>query len=151
MVWLVVLWRTGLSECLGGGWFKNFRGVVVGVKEKPWFARVRVRVGDQAALQTGQFTVFDLVDACFSFSTRRKHVAAHVLELVWEQPRTFSELLVQTRAPKSALYLAVTALEQSGFLEQEKRGAPYALSSAFSGVLEGYASFWRSWASKDNV
>ncbi|MBI4360201.1 hypothetical protein HY572_00330 [Candidatus Micrarchaeota archaeon] len=119
--------------------------------EKPWFARVRVRLGDVDSIQKGHFTVFDLLDASFSFSAQRKQLAAQVLGLVRERPRTFSELLVETGSQKSALYLAVTALLQSGFLEQKKRGRPYALSPAFSGVLEGYAAFWRAWTAKDNV
>lgn len=114
-------------------------------RSKQSFAHLRVDLSDSARIQTGQFTLFDLIDRCFSFSQKRKQLAVQVLTLVEEQPRTFTALLAETRAPKSALHLTLTALEQSGFLRQERRGGVFELSDGFALSLLRYAAFWKTW------
>ncbi|MBI2445774.1 hypothetical protein HYV43_05280 [Candidatus Micrarchaeota archaeon] len=113
--------------------------------EKQQFAHLRVDLTDGAKIRTGQFTLFDLVDRCFSFSQKRKRLAVQVLTLLSEKPRTFTALLSETRAQKSALHLALRALEQSGLIRQERRGAVFELSEEFAMGLWAYAVFWRNW------
>ncbi len=112
---------------------------------KQSFIHLRVDLSDGPRIQTGQFTLFDLVDRCFSFSTKRKQLAVQVLTLIAEQPRTFTSLLAETGAGKSALHLTLTALEQSGLIRQESRAKPFVLSDAFCESLQGYAVFWKGW------
>ncbi len=114
-------------------------------RRKQGFAHLRVDLSDAARIQTGQFTLFDLIDRCFSFSQKRKQLAVQVLTLVFEQPRTFTALLAETQAPKSALHLTLTALEQSGLLSQERRGGVFGLSDGFTLSLLRYAAFWKTW------
>ncbi len=113
--------------------------------EKQQFAHLRVDLSDGTRIQTGQFTLFDLVERCFSFSTKRKQLAVQVLTLVAEKPRTFTFLLAETGAGKSALHLTLTALEQSGLIQQESRAKPFELSDAFCESLQSYAGFWKGW------
>jgi len=96
----------------------RLRAMVGKSVKKQQYAHLRVDLSDGAKIQTGQFTLFDLVDRCFSFSQKRKQLAVQVLTLVTEQPRTFTALLSETRAQKSALHLTLKALEQSGLLRQ---------------------------------
>ncbi len=112
---------------------------------KQSFAHLRVDLSDGARIQTGQFTLFDLVERCFSFSTKRKLLAVQVLTLLSEQPRTFTTLLAETGAGKSALHLTLKALGQSGLIWQESRAKPFELSEAFCDGLQAYAGFWKNW------
>lgn len=119
-------------------------------RAKQGFAHLRVDLSDGSRIQTGQFTLFDLVDRCFSFSVKRKQLAVQVLTLLFEQSRTFTALLAETQAGKSSLHLTLTALEQSGLVQQERRGRVFELSDGFAGGLEAYAQFWKSWKSGNN-
>lgn len=112
---------------------------------KQHFAHLRVDLLDSQRIQTGQFTLFDLVDRCFSFSTKRKQLAVQILTLLAEQPRTFTALLAETQAGKSSLHLTLSALEQSGLIRQERRGDAFELSAEFASALEAYAGFWKKW------
>ncbi len=114
-------------------------------RQKQSFAHLRVDLLDGLRIQTGQFTLFDLVDRCFSFSVKRKQLAVQVLTLVAENPRTFTALLAETGAGKSALHLTLTALEQSGLIRQERRGQVFELSGDFAAALDAYAGFWKTW------
>ncbi len=116
-----------------------------GNRSKQSFAHLRVDLADGPRIQTGQFTLFDLVDRCFSFSSKRKLLAVQVLTLLTEQPRTFTSILAETGAGKSALHLTLTALEQSGLIRQESRARPFELSDAFCDSLQTYAGFWKNW------
>ncbi len=115
---------------------------------KQSFAHLRVDLADGARIQTGQFTRFDLVDRCFSFSTKRKQLAVQVLALLADKPATFTALLAETGVQKSSLHLTLTALEQSGLIQQERRGQVFELSEAFGAGLQAYAGFWVNWKEK---
>ena len=117
-------------------------------RAKQHFAHLRVDLTDGGRIQTGQFTLFDLVDRCFSFSTKRKQLAVQVLTLISEKPATFTALLAETGVQKSSLHLTLTALEQSGLIKQERRGHEFGLSEAFGSGLQAYAGFWTNWKEK---
>ncbi len=114
--------------------------------EKQRHTHLRVSLADQNRLKRGQFTSFDLVERCFSFPAKRKLLAAQILTLIRQRPRTYNELRAETGANKSSLYLTLSALEQSGLVLQLARAAPFALSAGFADILEGYAGFWRAQA-----
>ncbi|MBI5226375.1 helix-turn-helix transcriptional regulator [Candidatus Micrarchaeota archaeon] len=115
---------------------------------KQQFAHLRVDLADGSRIQTGQFTLFDLIDRCFSFSTKRKQLAVQILTLLSDKPATFTALLAETGVPKSSLHLTLTALEQSGLIRQERRGHAFVLSGTFGTALEEYAGFWTNWKEK---
>ncbi len=56
------------------------------------FAYFRVRQEDAQLVSSGQFTVFDFISNCFSFSTAKKQVAADVLASLKAEPQTFKQL-----------------------------------------------------------
>ena|SRR3989338_2964068 len=109
---------------------------------KSAFAHMRVNQEDAPLLQKGQFTVFDFLEHAFSFSPKRRQLAADVLEILREKPRTFSVLLKQTSAPKSALFGVLLSLKNSGLIDK-KEGGFFELSGRFSEILNAYAGFWK--------
>ncbi|MEM4255506.1 MAG: helix-turn-helix domain-containing protein [Candidatus Norongarragalinales archaeon] len=112
------------------------------------FAYFRVRKEDAPAVSSGQFTIFDFISNCFSFSTARKQVAADVLTELKASELTFKQLQEKLGTPKSTLFLVVLALERAGLVEKQGKTRPLRLSSVFSSGLEAYASWWRGWAGK---
>lgn len=116
--------------------------------KKQGFVHLRVDLSDGQRIRMGQFTVFDLVDRCFSFSQKRKQLAVQVLTLLAEKPKTFTSLLTETQASKSSLHLTLSALEQSGLVRQDKRGAVFELSDGFVAALMQYAGFWKTWKNR---
>lgn len=109
-------------------------------------ARLSIDLVHSKSLAGGQFTLFDFVDACFSFSSLKKEAAIKVLESLKQEPKTFKQLQGETSLHKSTLYLLLSALEKSGLVEGSPgRGKPYRLSPRFSEHVQAYASWWSNW------
>ncbi len=119
-------------------------------QRKTAFAHLRVDVKDGPLLNKGQFTLFDFLEHAFAFSPKRRQLAADVLTLVREKPRRFKDLLAETSAPKSALSGVLSALKNSGFLEENGEGV-LILSRDFCTALRGYSFFWESWSKSEPV
>ena len=109
-------------------------------------ARLSIDLGHSKGLAGGQFTLFDFVDACFSFSPLKKEATIKVLGALKQSPKTFKQLRGETGLQKSTLYLLLTALEKSGLIEGAGgRGKPYRLCHRFSEHVQAYASWWGNW------
>jgi len=109
------------------------------------FTYFRVRGDDAASISSGQFTLFDFISNCFSFSTAKKQVAADVLAALKREPQTFKQLQEKLGVKKSTLFLVLLALERAGLVEKRGKNKPLALSPAFSQTLGSYASWWADW------
>lgn len=109
------------------------------------FAHFRVAKDDLAPLSSSQFTIFDFISHCFSFSNPRKQVAADVLNELKKGPASFKELQERLSAKKSSLFLVLLALERAGLVERKGKSKPFELSGGFSGILRAYAGWWESW------
>lgn len=113
------------------------------------FAYFRVRQEDAQLVSSGQFTVFDFISNCFSFSTAKKQVAADVLASLKAEPQTFKQLQEALGVGKSTLFLVVLALERAGLVEKQGKARPLRLSQAFSRALEAYAGWWSGWSGRE--
>jgi len=112
------------------------------------FAYFRVAKEDHARIQAGQFTLFDFISNCFSFSTEKKKIAAGVLAELRQNPQTFTQLREKMGLGKSTLFLVLLALERAGLVEREGKNKPLRLSQDFSSILLSYASWWGQWWAK---
>ena len=110
------------------------------------FAYFRVRQEDAQRISSGQFTVFDFISNCFSFSTAKKQVAADVLASLKREPQTFKQLQEALGVGKSTLFLVVLALERAGLVEKQGKNRPLRLSREFSQALNAYALWWSGWS-----
>lgn len=110
------------------------------------FAYFRVSGEDAKKVSAGQFTLFDFISNCFSFSTPRKKIAADVLAELKKEPQSFKQLQEKLKLSKSSLYMVVIALERAGLVLKEGKNKPLRLSGSFSKTLENYASWWSSWS-----
>ncbi len=120
-----------------------------GRQKKESAARLRVRVGDADRIAASRYTIYDFADNAFSFSPARKELAIKILTALRERPRPFAELESEFSAPKSTLFLLVTALEESGLVVfGGGRGEPISLSAEFSASLRANADWWRKWSKK---
>ncbi|MFH0836375.1 MAG: hypothetical protein V1834_04405 [Candidatus Micrarchaeota archaeon] len=97
------------------------------------------------SLETGRFTLYSFLNACFSFSPKTKELAILILEELRKKPTSFTHLLDATSGKKSSLFLVLAALKQSGLVEQRGRGQPFVLSGSFSKALAAYAGWWEQW------
>ncbi len=113
------------------------------------FAYFRVNQEDAARVAAGQFTVFDFISNCFSFSTAKKQVAADVLASLKAESQTFKQLHERLGVKKSTLFLVVLALERAGLVEKQGKNKPLLLSQAFSQALDAYAVWWRGWSEQE--
>ncbi|MFH1056895.1 MAG: MarR family transcriptional regulator [Candidatus Micrarchaeota archaeon] len=109
------------------------------------FAYFRVSKEDSARINSGQFTLFDFISNCFSFSTAKKRVAAQVLAELKQKPASFKQIQESMGLKKSTLFMVVLALERAGLVEREGKNKPMRLSQGFSSVLGSYASWWGRW------
>ncbi len=112
------------------------------------YAHFRVRPENTHKINALQYTVYDFVNDTFTYSQTRKELAAAVLQRLKASPATFTQLVTETEAGKSTLYLLLLSLEKSGLVEKGGKKRPYQLSTSFSGALEQNASWWRSFAEK---
>ncbi len=110
------------------------------------FAYFRVSGVDSLKVSSGQFTLFDFISNCFSFSTARKRIAADVLAELKREPQSFKQLQEKLGLAKSSLYLVLLALERAGLVAREGKNKPVRLSGGFSETLANYASWWASWS-----
>ena len=108
-------------------------------------ARVRVQTSDLRKINKNAFTLFDFLDACFSFSPSSKKQAAVVLQELKKGPVTFVQLLSRTNASKSSLFLLLEALKKSGLVEVRGGGGAFSLSGGFSEAVSSYALWWSGW------
>lgn len=109
------------------------------------YAYFKISGDDAGKAASSLFTVYDFISNAFPFSQTKKEAAVLVLNALREQPKTFSELLEQTRVKKSTLYLLCLSLEKSGLIERTGRNAPFSLSQRFSEALRAYAAWWEKW------
>lgn len=119
-------------------------------QKKTAFAHLRVNSADLSSLTSGQFTVFDFLEHSFAFSPKRRQLAADVLELVRQKPRRFKDLLYESKSQKSALHGVLSALSNSGLLEEDEK-REYRLCPTFCAVLRGYSFFWENWSKTEKT
>jgi DNA-binding IclR family transcriptional regulator len=70
---------------------------------------------------------------------------ATVLESLKASPKTFNQLLQETKAEKSTLYLMCVALQRSGLVSKESKKKPFALDTSFSKRMDEYSAWWNNW------
>jgi len=136
----------GITGIKGRGRF--LASVVYALQKSKSAAFYRVKAGDAGKARAGVFTLYDLLDNCFSLSAERKRLAAGVLERLKAGPASFAELRSELEANKSTLYLLLEALRQSGLVQGGGRGKRFTLSQGFSECLESSASWWRDWVKR---
>lgn len=112
------------------------------------FTRFRVSKEDENKIRAGQFTLFDFISNCFSFSAGGKEAAAGVLSALKREPQTFKQLQETLGVKKGTLFLVVLALERAGLVEKQGKNKPLALSKGFSQVLNSYSSWWSGWSGR---
>lgn len=130
-------------------------------QKKEGAARLRVLAEDANRIAASRYTIYDFADNAFSFSPARKELAIKILTALRERPRSFAELEAEFNAPKSTLFLLVTALEESGLVARgnehsescerskcRERGEPFSLSAEFSASLRANADWWQKWSKK---
>ena len=111
------------------------------------FAYLRINGSDGQKLSSGQFTLFDFISNCFSFSTSKKQIAVTVLDELKRGPQSFKQLQEKLGLKKSSLFLVVLALERAGLVEKQGKNRPMRLSGVFSRNVNSYANWWESWSS----
>ncbi|MFH0973206.1 MAG: helix-turn-helix domain-containing protein [Candidatus Micrarchaeota archaeon] len=139
------------SKAVETGASENDLTAHYGRQKKESAARLRVRVGDVSRIAASRYTIYDFADNAFSFSPARKELAIKILTSLRERPRSFAELEQEFGAPKSTLFLLVTALDESGLVTQgggRSRGEPISLSAEFSASLRANADWWQKWSKK---
>jgi len=109
------------------------------------FAYFKIASDDPERIVSGQFTLFDFISNCFSFSVSKKKAAADVLMELKKNPSTFKQLQEKLGLQKSSLFLVLLALERAGLIEKTGKNRPIKLSGVFSQALNSYSSWWAGW------
>ena len=133
---------------LGINFFSSFKPIMDSNYKKQkshCFAHFKVSKADASKIASGSFNIYDFVNNSFSFSFSKKQLAISVLDSLKRGPKTFKQLQEQLKASKSSLYLVITALNNSGFIESKGKNRPFSLSQGFSQSLASYAAWWETW------
>lgn len=109
------------------------------------FAYFRVNKQDPLKIKANQFTLYDFITNCFSFSRTKKDLTMNILMELRSGPKSFKQLQEQFNLKKSTLYLLITGLEKSGLIEYSGKNSQISLSPAFSDALAEYSVWWKKW------
>ncbi|MFH1779826.1 MAG: hypothetical protein ABH803_01625 [Candidatus Micrarchaeota archaeon] len=114
-------------------------------QKKKSFAYFKVNKEDFLKINSNQYTLYDFITNCFSFSRTKKDITMQLLLELRGGPKSFKEMQIKLNLKKSTLFLLVTALTKSGLIEYEGKKSLISLSPIFSEVLKKYAEWWVSW------